>query len=151
MRTAERRGFSPAADPPIMSTLRGLQGAATAVTGGFPLHAPEEKEKAAATERLRGAANVSPHISVMYRLMDDSQSAPSTPHQMLNYSGPDAHATETKIVCRADVFPTFCACTPFLVSRRLSVRHPKGQTRGPKSRRNYNRGGGRSSQGMGLT
>lgn len=77
---------------------------------------PEEKKKSAAAEKLRGAGNISPHISLMYRLIDHTSSASSSKHQPLNYLGPDGSAAGTKIICRGDIFPTFCACTPFLVS-----------------------------------
>lgn len=100
--------------------------AAAALAGGLLTGEPEEEEqrkKRAATERLQGVANVSPHISLMYRLVDSSSSSPYTAGSMsLSTSafndGGGGSLTDTKIVCRGDIFPTFCACTPFLVRRR---------------------------------
>lgn len=94
--------------------------AAAALAGGpFSVNVEEEEQrkKRAATEKLRGVANVSPHISLMYRLVDNSSSSPHTAESLVNNcSAPDGGGLpDTRIVCRGDIFPTFCACTPFLV------------------------------------
>ncbi|KAL8449095.1 hypothetical protein Emag_003766 [Eimeria magna] len=88
---------------------------AAAVVAGFPLNTSEQRKTSAAAQRLKGAANLPPHFSAMYRLIDETGPSACNQQQPSTYTGSDANPPKTKVVCRADVFPTFCACTPFLV------------------------------------
>lgn len=92
--------------------------AAAALAGAVFNAVPREEEKrkkGAAAERLQGANSISPHISLMYRLIDKSSNPHTAPSVNANSAVPDSRPPDTKIVCRGDIFPTFCACTPFLV------------------------------------
>ncbi|KAL8269859.1 hypothetical protein Esti_006219 [Eimeria stiedai] len=107
------------AEPGVVTTLRGMNAAggltAAAVVAGFPLNTSEEKKTSAAAQRLKGAANLPPHLSVMYRLIDETGPSPSNQQQPSDYTCSDANLSKTKVVCRADIFSSFCACTPFVV------------------------------------
>ncbi|KAL8435323.1 hypothetical protein ACSSS7_002576 [Eimeria intestinalis] len=115
----DKQDASAVAEPGVVKKLREMNAAggltAAAVVAGFPLNTSEGKKTSAAAQRLKGAANLPPHLSVMYRLIDEKGPSSSNEQQRSNYARPYANAAKTKIVCRADLFPTFCACTPFLV------------------------------------
>lgn len=92
----------------------GTDAATVAVAGAVRLGGSgEEKGKRASAERLWGADTTAPHICLMYRLIDHSPQTTSQPPA--NNPTAEGYSPETKIVCRGDIFPTFCACTPFLV------------------------------------
>ncbi|KAL8443546.1 hypothetical protein Emed_006760 [Eimeria media] len=117
--TGDRRDDAAVAGPEAVTKMREMNAAgaltAAAVVAGFPLNNSEERKTSAAAQRLKGAANLPPHFSAMYRLIDESGPSAGNQQQPPNYTGSDANPPKTKVVCRADIFPTFCACTPFLV------------------------------------
>ncbi|OEH74298.1 hypothetical protein cyc_03597 [Cyclospora cayetanensis] len=121
----ERHEASIVPDRAAMRTLQGMNArttpAAQAALAGAALKLntqedeKQDEKKTAASERLRGAANISPHISLMYRLLDHSNTPCRDMRAPLKYQAPDGSRPGTKIVCRGDICPTFCCCSPFLV------------------------------------